>query len=108
MPRKRIVLACALAAALAAVVVCVLAFGRGSAPATAAASAKPTACETKLLRDWRDGRIDGVYPVACYRAAMKSLPADLQVYSSADDDIAQALSKRIVQSARARSTRTTR
>jgi len=31
------------------------------------------------------------------RAALDSLPADLEVYSSASDDIAQALSRRIVQ-----------
>ena len=43
---------------------------------------RPT-CESRLLRDWSDGRIDGVYPVACYRAALRSLPADLEVYSSA-------------------------
>jgi hypothetical protein len=65
-----------------------------------AASAKPagTTCQTRLLRDWGDGRIDGTYPLACYRAALRSLPADLKVYSSAPDDIAQALSQRIVQS----------
>ena len=58
--------------------------------------AKTPTCETRLLRDWSDGRIDGVYPVSCYRAALRSLPADLEVYSSAHDDIAQALSQRIV------------
>jgi hypothetical protein len=56
-------------------------------------------CAKKLLADWADGRIDGAYPIGCYRGALKSLPADLQVYSSASDDISQALSQRIVQSA---------
>ena len=64
--------------------------------AAAAAPAKAPTCESRLLRDWSDGRIDGVYPVSCYRAALRSLPADLEVYSSAHDDIAQALSQRIV------------
>ena len=49
-----------------------------------------------------DGRIDGTYAVSCYRDALKSLPADVRVYSSASDDISQALSRRI-QSAGTRS-----
>ena len=65
-----------------------------SQPATPPAAS----CQSRLLRDWADGRIDGTYPLACYRAALRSLPADLKVYSSAPDDIRQALSQRIVQS----------
>ena len=74
---------------------------RGSgAHAAVSQPAAPTAasCQSRLLRDWSDGRIDGTYPLACYRAALSSLPADLKVYSSAPDDIRQALSQRIVQS----------
>lgn len=74
---------------------------RGSgAPAAASQPTTPpsTSCQSRLLRDWADGRIDGTYPLACYRAALRSLPADLKVYSSAPDDIRQALSQRIVQS----------
>jgi hypothetical protein len=56
-------------------------------------------CAKRLLADWADGRIDGSYPVACYRVALKTLPADLEVYSSASEDISQALSQRIVQAA---------
>ena len=58
-----------------------------------------SSCATVLLRDWADGRIDGTYPLACYRVALKSLPGDIRVYSSAPEDISQALSQRIVQSA---------
>ncbi len=57
-----------------------------------------SACADALLEDWADGRIDGTYQLACYRVAQRSLPVDLQVYSSAPEDIAQALSHRIVQS----------
>ena len=57
-----------------------------------------SACTKTLLHDWSDGRIDGTYPIGCYRSALSSLPADLEVYSSAADDISQALSARIVQS----------
>jgi hypothetical protein len=62
-----------------------------------AATEAPSACSAKLLADWSDGRIDGMYPIRCYRSALQSLPSDLRVYSSAPDDIAQALSQRIVQ-----------
>lgn len=74
--------------------------GSGGAHAAAAQPTTPPAasCQSRLLRDWADGRIDGTYPLACYRAALRSLPADLTVYSSAPDDIRQALSQRIVQS----------
>jgi len=67
---------------------------------TQAAGEKPvqSPCAEALLKDWRDGRIDGSYQLACYRVALKSLPVDIQVYSSASDDISQALSQRIVQS----------
>ena len=47
-----------------------------------------------LLNDWYDGRIDQTYPVHCYRDALKHLPADVQTYSSAHDDILRALQTR--------------
>jgi hypothetical protein len=96
--RVAIVAAIAIAAVLA---VLVFTLHRGSGARAAAsqpASPAATSCQSRLLRDWADGRIDGTYPLACYRAALRSLPADLKVYSSAPDDIAQALSQRIVQS----------
>lgn len=68
----------------------------------ASARAAPPSCASVLLRDWKDGRIDGAYPVRCYRQALTSLPTDLEVYSSAPDDIADALSRRIQQRANAR------
>jgi uncharacterized protein involved in exopolysaccharide biosynthesis len=64
------------------------------AEARDAATVSPS-CSTRLLRDWTDGRIDRTYPIRCYRDALESLPADLQIYSSAPDDIAQALSRRL-------------
>ena len=68
----------------------------GGGKAAAARSVPSPTCKSRLLRDWADGRIDGIYPLSCYRAALRSLPTDLEVYSSAHDDIAQALSERIV------------
>jgi hypothetical protein len=58
-----------------------------------------------VLKDWTDGRIDGTYPIRCYREAIRNLPTDLLVYSSAEEDIRQALSERIVQG-RSKGTRT--
>jgi hypothetical protein len=70
--------------------------GQKSRTAAASVPTHSATCASRLLHDWADGRIDGIYPVSCYRAALRSLPADLEVYSSAHDDIAQALSQRIV------------
>jgi hypothetical protein len=68
----------ALAAVLGALVVC----GAGQAK---------TGCVSRLLADWRDGRIDGTYSVACYRTALAHLPEDVRIYSSAENDIKRAL-----------------
>jgi hypothetical protein len=61
-----------------------------SSPSSAA-----TSCAARLLADWQDGRIDGVYPVACYRQALARLPEDVRVYSSAPSDITRALQARL-------------
>jgi hypothetical protein len=52
-------------------------------------------CGTRVLDDWRDGRIDGTYPVACYRQALAHLPEDVRVYSTAQSDITRALQARL-------------
>jgi hypothetical protein len=52
-------------------------------------------CGTRVLDDWRDGRLDGAYPVACYRQALAHLPEDVQVYSTARADITRALQQRL-------------
>jgi hypothetical protein len=57
-------------------------------PAPAAAA---TPCWKALLNDWYDGRIDNTYPLHCYQDALGHLPADVQTYSSARDDILRAL-----------------
>lgn len=48
-------------------------------------------CWKTLIDDWYDGRIDNVYPVACYRAALEHMPEDVAQYSSLGDDINRAL-----------------
>jgi len=52
-------------------------------------------CGTRVLDDWRDGRLDGTYPVSCYRQALAHLPEDVQVYSTAQADITRALQARL-------------
>jgi len=78
-PAKLVVCAAIVAAAL---------LGAVARPATA--SAAPP-CWKLLLTDWYDGRIDHTYPIHCYTEALKHLPADVQTYSSAHDDIFRAL-----------------
>jgi hypothetical protein len=74
---KRLLLLTALIAAFAALV-----------PATASAAE----CWKELVNDyWADNRVDRTYPISCYREAMESLPADVQQYSDAQDDLRRAL-----------------
>jgi hypothetical protein len=56
-------------------------------------------CGSRVLADWRDGRLDGTYPVACYRQALAELPEDVRVYSTAQADITRALQARLVAAA---------
>jgi hypothetical protein len=76
-----------------------LALGAGSASAAAGQTrtTQGTPCWKVLINDWYDGRIDGIYAIHCYRDALNHLPADVDTYSSARDDIRQALEKRIAQ-----------
>ena len=68
----------------------------GTAGPAAAAKGKPP-CWKTLINDWYDGRIEGTYPIHCYRDALNHLPTDVETYSSARDDIKQALQQRITQ-----------
>ena len=54
-------------------------------------AAAATPCWKSLLNDWYDGRIDNSYAIHCYQDALHHLPADVQTYSSAHDDILRAL-----------------
>ena len=63
-----------------------------SLPATAAHASRSVSvpCWKRLLNDWYDGTINNVYPIPCYGAAIKHLPADLVIYGSAKSDILAA------------------
>ena len=64
----------------------------GVAPAAA------KSCAQKVIDDWYDnGRVDAVYPIRCYRAALKLLPDDVKSYSDAPDEINRALQDAIRQ-----------
>jgi hypothetical protein len=75
--------------------------------APAATKSGTSACWKTLINDWYDGRIDGTYAIHCYREALKHLPSDVDTYSSARDDIQQALQKRITESRSGHTTTTT-
>jgi hypothetical protein len=62
----------------------------------APAAAKPP-CWSQVINDWYDnGRIDHEYPVACYQAALKHLPPDVQEYADAQDVIKRAMTAAIL------------
>jgi hypothetical protein len=61
--------------------------------ATPAQTAPP--CGDAVVSDWMDGHIDGRYAPRCYGDALDDLPEDVRAYSTATDDIAQALRARI-------------
>jgi hypothetical protein len=72
-------------------IVVAVAFALLLAPSPAAAGSLD-ACAQRVIRDWYSGgRVDGVYPLACYRAALRALPNDVLQYSNADQDIRRAL-----------------
>ena len=54
-----------------------------------------TPCWQTVVTDWSDGRIDGTYPMGCYRQALQAMPEDIRLYSSAVDDIQRALARRV-------------
>jgi hypothetical protein len=58
----------------------------------AAKAAKSLSCAEKIVDDWYgDGRVDRIFPISCYRAAIRSLPVDVLDYSRAEEDILRAL-----------------
>jgi hypothetical protein len=57
-----------------------------------APAAKDRSCAERVVDDWYDnGRVDYVYPLKCYRQAIKILPPDVKDYSTAKEVIERAL-----------------
>ena len=63
--------------------------------ASSATAGAAQTCASRLIADWKDGRIDQTYAVLCYRKALAKLPEDVRVYSSAQTDITRALQARL-------------
>jgi hypothetical protein len=60
-----------------------------ASPAGAASTAN---CAKQVIADWYDNnRVDRIYPLRCYRQAIKLLPVDVRTYGGAEDDILRAL-----------------
>jgi hypothetical protein len=60
------------------------------ASASPADAARP--CWETVIDDWADNtRVDGRYPIDCYREALAKLPEDMRAYSSAPEDIERAM-----------------
>ena len=60
-----------------------------------AGPASAATCWQRLMTDWYDGSIDRTYPIRCYHQAVTHLQPELQIYSSASDDIRRALQRAI-------------
>ncbi len=54
-----------------------------------------TPCWQQVLNDWSKGHAIGVYPLHCYRDAIRNLPEDARDYSDAADVINAALQAQI-------------
>jgi len=63
----------------------------GLAVIPAQANAAPQ-CRERVISDWSDnGRVDRIYPLTCYEAAIDSMPPDLRDYTDAHEMITRAL-----------------
>ena len=80
-----------------AIVVAALVMIAATLLAPAASHATTAPCWQRVLDDWRDGRIDGEYPVHCYRDALSHLPEDLRIYGTAEADIQRALTRELAE-----------
>lgn len=58
--------------------------------ATGTASAA-TLCGKAILDDWLDNdRIDRIYELSCYEAAIDAIPEDIRIYTNAEEVISRA------------------
>ena len=65
-------------------------------------------CGQRVIRDWYSGgRVDKVYPLPCYRAAIRALPDDVLQYTDASAAIERALESARLGAVTRRADRTT-
>ena len=60
------------------------------AVATTTGKSDSVPCWKRLLNDYYDGQLNSTYPIPCYTEAIKHLPASLEIYGSAKEDIIAA------------------
>jgi hypothetical protein len=63
--------------------------------ATGAIQAPTPSCAETVLNDWYDGALDSIYDPACYQEALRRLPEDVRVYTTAVDDISRAMRQQL-------------
>jgi hypothetical protein len=81
-------------AAVLGVLALLAAGARGAAAAPSAALNPTSGCDLAVINDWSDNnRVDKIYAIPCYTQAIQRLSTypDLEGYSSAADDIHDAL-----------------
>ena len=50
-----------------------------------------TTCSKAILDDWLDNdRIDRIYDLSCYEAAIDAIPEDIRIYTNAEEVISRA------------------
>ena len=70
----------------------VLSVGLAATVISVAPAAARTPCAQAVINDWFDnGKVDKRFAPECYREAIRTLPRDVDTYSSAKDDIQRAL-----------------
>jgi hypothetical protein len=63
--------------------------------ATGAVQAPTPSCAETVLNDWYDGALDSIYDPECYQEALRRLPEDVRVYTTAVDDITRAMRQQL-------------
>ena len=81
-----------LVAVIAATLAAAIAAGLAHGAPPQGALGESQGCADAVVGDWSDnGRVDDLYPLRCYGAAIEELPPDVRDYSSATDEINRAL-----------------
>ena len=61
------------------------------------ATGSESVCAKHVITDWaNDGVVEGLYRPTCLTEAIRRLPEDLRAYSSAEEDIHNALQRSIL------------
>jgi hypothetical protein len=77
----------------------VICFACAAALLAAGSAHARSSCWEQVISDWSaHNRIKGNYSAGCYRQALNRLPEDLRTYSSAPEDIRQALQSQLTKS----------